>query len=484
MLNLFAGNIRRKLQDSSTVLIAISLALSGLMPIILAAQAGAAQLTSRRVVIASSQPAATGVNWDFEFDIPTGGGTAVQSIVFSFCTTPLGACVLPTGMNVGYATTSAPTGAGDQVFSEATNFTEYTGANAGGCNGQGTAGDNTATTYCVTRTDTDAETAAAKSLVVAGVTNPTIPSGNNVSVYVRIVLYSDTAFATAVHEGTVAASIVNQLNVTGRIQERLVFCVFALDDTSGSSGTVGSADGNMPTDCASNEANDSTNVDLGVIDNLDISYAPVDNNPPTDLGNDRFGAAMVNTNASSGVQVSYYATAATSGTNELRAFRVGGASCDVSGTSLLDQCFISADDSAGETLTAGTERFGMQLACVANSTTTASGIGTTANLGKDGTGTYTSGTGTSGSYNAAYNAGRTTNLDDEVGTDNCENDPAGTVLDDKFAWRDSATAQALISSVTVVDDEMIKFRYAATANATTPTGTYTVASTFIATPTF
>ena len=475
-----SGSIRGATQKYGNILIAISLALSGLMPIILSSQAGAAQLTSRSVTIANSAPSATGVDYVFNFTLPS--TAIVQSMVFEFCTAALSTCTKPTGMNVGYATASAPTGGGDQVFSEATNFTEYTGANAGGCNGQGTAGDNTATTYCVQRTDGDAETAAAKTIKISGIGNPSISSGNNQSVYVRVYLYSGNAFTTLVHEGTVAASIVNQLTVTGRVQERLIFCVFALDNTAGSSATVGSAATNLPTDCAANEANASTSVDLGIVDHLSIADSPVANTPPTSLGNDRFGAAMINTNAGNGVTLSYFASADTTGgaTNELRAFRVPGATCNASGTDVTDLCFISADDSTGEAFTAGTERFGVQIACVLNSTVI--GIGSTSNLGKDGTGTYTAGTGASGSFNSVYDAGRA-NLDDDVNRD-CETDPGGTLLNEEFGWRDSGTAQPLISSVKVVDDELVKLRYAATANATTPTGTYTVSSTYIATPVF
>jgi hypothetical protein len=144
----------------------------------------------------------------------------------------------------------------------------------------------------------------------------------------------------------------------------------------------------------------------------------------------------------------------------------------------LNQCFISADDTAGETFTAGTERFGMQIACVNNAgrqvASSPSAAGTTSNLGSAG-----SGSGTAGTFNAVYS-----NVDNSIADDNvtadCENSDAGQ----KFAWRDSGTAQALISSSTVVDDELVKMRFGATASATTPTGTYTVATTFIATPVF
>ena len=67
--------------------------------------------------------------------------------------------------------------------------------------------------------------------------------------------------------------------------------------------------------------------------------------------------------------MTYYATAATTGTNELRAFRVAGATCNASQPNFTDQCFRSASDNtnAGTTITSGTENFGMQIVCLENS---------------------------------------------------------------------------------------------------------------------
>jgi hypothetical protein len=477
MINMLTGYYRQTLGRYGTLLLALALGLSGFMPILLQGTVEGAQLTSRKVTLATSQPDAAVVTYSFAFT--TVSSTNIQSMSFQFCTTPLSTCTLPGGAGAGKLDVSHVTAApGTWSGSQATAFTEYTGADAGGCT-ESDGGSGVATQYCVTRTETNAEAIGDKTFTITGISNPTIPSGNNLSIYIRMVIYSDTAFATAVHDGTVAASIVNQLNVTGRIQERLVFCVFALDDTAGSSSTVGSAATDLPTDCAANEANASTSVDIGVIDNNGIYKAPVDNSPPTSLGNDRYGAAIINTNASKGVAMTYFATASTAGgSNELNAFRVPGATCDVSGTSLLDQCFISADDSTGETFTAGTERFGLQLMCIQNSTT--STIGTTSNMGKDNTNLYVFDDGSDGSINTVYDAGRTLDFDDN-GTDDCEND----VLTEKYGWHDTdTTAQPLISSFSVVDDEMIKFRFGATAQSTTPTGTYTAASTYIATPTY
>ncbi len=446
---------------------AFVMAFASLVTVVLPSHTSAATLTSRSVVISTSQPSATGATYRFNFTTP--GSTAIQSMSFMFCTQPLGTCTLPTGMNVGYTTASTNA---TQTFSQATAFAEYSGADTGGCTGQ-SAGGSSATTYCVTRTQATAETAAAKSIQIDAVTNPSIPSGNNTSVYVRISTYSDTAFATGVDDGTVAASIVNQLTVSGRVQERLVFCVFALDNAAGSNATAGTAATNYPTDCSASEASASSNVDIGIIDNNAVVQSPVANNPPTSTGNDRFAAAMVNTNASSGVLVSYYASAATSGTNQLRSFRVPGASCDAIASTLTDQCFVSAPVT-GSTITTGSEMFGMQITCIANSAASGHGIsGTTANLGA----VAGSADGTNGSVNGVYNNASGTAVTD---TGNCEVSSGNAT----YAWNDTGTAANLVSSQTVVDDELVKLRFGATASATTPTGSYTVASTFIATPTF
>jgi hypothetical protein len=476
MVNTFTGSLREKAQRSTNALIALALALSGMMPILLTSQASAAQLSNRSVTISTSQAGALATDYTFRFT--PSAATAIQSIVFQFCDAPLGACVKPANMNVGYATTGI---SGTQSgFSQVTAFAEYSGANSNGCSAQGVAGNNTATTYCVTRTQAASDDTAAKTLTVTGITNPTITTGNNTSLYVRVTTYTDAAFLTEADAGTVAAAIIDQLTTTGRVQERLNFCVFALDDADASA-SAGSGNADLPTDCAALSANESTSVDLGVIDNSGIAVSPVDNTPPTAMGNDRIGGAIINTNASNGVVLSYYASLAGSGTDELRAFRVNGVTCNNNGTTLTDQCFISAAN-GGEDFTAGTERFGLQIACIANAAT--SGVGTTSNLGRNSGGVVTSGDGTAGSFNDDYEMDLASSGISDDGTDTCEN--AATTNSDynHFAWNDTGTAVALASSTTVVDDELVKLRYGATAAATTPTGTYSVASTYIATPTF
>ena len=475
MSNLYQLNLKERIERSFLVVIAALFAVATIAPLLFQSFASADTITNRSVTISDSRPAQASVTYDFGFDLATGGGT-IQSIILQFCDTPLGTCTLPgesglttadndTEMDVAAATVGGGTWTGDQ----ATNFTTEVTVDTGSCTDADT-GSQIATMYCVTRIEAGNESAASKTLQVTGVLNPTIQSGNNEEIYVRISLFSDTAFATLVDDGIVAASVTNPLTVNGRVQERLVFCVFALDDTAGSNGgSVGTGNGDYPTNCSANEATASSTVDIGVVDNVSIARSPVDNNPPTANGNDRFGAAMVNTNASNGVQVAYFPVQAGSGTNQLRSFRVTGATCNASATNLTDPCFQSAA-TTGTAYTAGSERFGMNIACIADSGTITAG--TTANLGSGG-----AGVGTGNTHNQNYDGSDNDVVDD--GFDNCE-----TEASTNYAWDDSGTTVNLVAADTVVDDELIKLTFGATAEATTPTGSYTVSTVYIATPTF
>lgn len=423
---------------SSLTLVVAAIVAGGLLPFFGSETASAAQLTSRKVSITSSKGGETGVDWTFTF---SGDATDVEGMIFEFCTTPLGTCTLPTGMDVS-AGTAAP-GAQSNFPNNTTAFAEQA-TTLGDCV---LAGDNTDTMYCVNRTEATSDTLTDATFTIENITNPTLV-GSYVSVYVRISLYDNAGFDSSggagselVHSGAVAASINNQLVVNGRVQERLEFCVGALGDSAATPATCAA----MPT---------AHTVDIGVIDNSTIARSPVDNSG-TNGANDTYGAAMVNTNAVSGVVIAYYAEEDGAGTNQLRAFRVPGATCDADANSTVDQCFVSADAS-GEAFSAGTERFGMQVACID-------------------TDSSTSGTTNLGNVPAGYNA------DGDV-THSADCDSTDT--SNKFAWNSTGTAATIASSATVVDDEMIKIRFGATASATTPTGAYSVTTTFIATPTF
>jgi hypothetical protein len=433
--------IAAALKRSVLIAVAALFSMMSLAQLLSIQQAHAAQLSTRKVTVSTSQASATAVQYDFQFS--WGTASDVEGAIFQFCTTPLGTCTLPTGMDVSndLVTLDAHTG----FPTNGTAFAEVA-ANTGQCNDTGAAA--TVTMYCIDRTEATSATGTNATVDLGAIINPSL-SGAFTTVYVRVSLYDNNGFSnsggagnTKVFDGTVAAGITQQLSVNGRVQERLEFCVAAVDDG-------GATDTTLPVNCAG--APTTTTVDIGVIDNSTIVKSPVDTTT-TNGSNDSYGIAMVNTNASGGVVIQYYPEQA-AGTAELRNFRVPGATCAGAG-SITDQCFNAAL-STGTTFVAGTEDFGLNVPCIDTTQ------GTTSNLG---------------SVPAAYS-----NTDATVTSSaDCENTDAGV----KFAWDNSGTAASLASSTTVVDDEIVKVSFGATAAPTTPTGSYTVVTTYIATPTF
>jgi len=405
----------------------------------------AALLTSRKATISTSAPSATDVEFIFSYTLPNTTSTKA-GIIYEFCTSPLGTCNA-----LGWTLSGATQDSQTAWPNNATNFAKVTGgADVGDCN------FNSAPTteICFSRDETVATgvTGGAVTHTISGINfNSTIQTG-----YIRISIYSDNDFQTAdlLDQGVVAVAVVRQLVTYGRVQERLEFCVAAIDD-----------DDTLPANCAAMPS--TTTIDIGVVDNSSIAYAPVE--PSTTNGaNDAYGLAMINTNAAGGVVLTYFPEVDTNvaggDTHQLRSFRVANADCNATATITTDQCFVSAS-TAGETFTAGTERFGIYIPCIDTSQ------GTTTNLGAAG-----AGTGVSGTYNQAYDGGDA-NLNS---LPDCEAEIGTT----DFAYDDSGTPATLVSSTSVVDDEIVKISFGATASATTPTGLYRVTTTYVATPTF
>ncbi len=401
---------------------------AGILPF-MAGQASAAQLTARSATIDKSKVSSTNVQFAFAYNAPTTTNNQ-QGIMYQFCTTPLGTCTLPAGMAVQAATHVNQTG----FPTNATAFAAHAVSDQGQC----TMATN-AYIMCFSRTQATTG-GGALTHTIAGITAPS----SKQTVYVRITLYSDTAFATPQDTGTVAVAFVDQLLTSGRVQERLDFCVAAITNPAV-----------LPTTVAICSGLGTSTIDIGVIDNSSIVTSPVAITA-TNGANNSYGILMLNTNASGGSVVSYFPELAASGTNQLRDFRVTGATCNAANTTLTDQCFQNAAV-GGTTFVAGTERFGLQIPCIDTTQ------GTTAVLG---------------SVPAAYS-----NTDNNTTSVlNCQDTTIDTGV--KFAWDNSGTAVNLASSAGVVDNEIVKVRYGATASSTTPTGAYTVTTNYIATPTF
>lgn len=193
---------------------------------------------------------------------------------------------------------------------------------------------------------------------------------------------------------------------------------------------VGTDDAASANDCTDISG---TTVDLGVIDSSAVNISPVSSGSG---GNNKNGLAMVRTNAQSGVVIVYFTTLDTSSGK----LKVAGQAC-TDNISLVDRC-INSTTGTQNSIVAGTEEFGMTISSVDTSN------GTTTNITRD---SEYDGDGTAGGG---------------------------------WAWLDTGSTDEIASSSTVVDDEMLVLRFAATASVTTPTGSYTTQANFIATPLF
>ncbi len=435
--SLFAERVRRSARSAFTWVQAAILAGAAMMPF-MAAQVSAAQLTARSVTIDKSKVSATNVQHIFGYTIQT--SAAVQGITYEFCTTPLGTCTLPTGMSVQAASHTSQTG----FPNNGTAFTAHAVSDENSCS----MGTN-AYMMCFERSEATTGTGAATH-TIAGITAPS----SKQTVYVRVTLYSNDTFTTATDSGTVAEAFVDQLITNGRVQERLDFCVAAIDGAAA-----------LPASVSACSALNTHTIDIGVIDNSSVAVSPV-TTTATNGSNNNYGILMVNTNASSGVGVSYFPEAAATGTNQLRNFRVTGATCNASDANATDQCFQPTATTGTTVSAGGGEYFGLQIPCIDNTQGTTNSFDTT------------NGATINGSYN-------NTDADTDSATD-CQLTSAGGSHDQgtKFAWDNTGSAVSLAATTTVVDDEIIKVRFGASAASTTPTGAYTVTTNYIATPTF
>ncbi len=445
-----------RIRAASTWIKASGLAILGIVPLITASLGPvyAAPTLLERELIQTTSQISTSNSLTWKFDTTSIGATNVDHIEIEFCNSPLGA----TGCNV-----SAVNGADNTTIATdnipilpasptATLSGPWTST---GNAASRTAGDTGGTSNQILIDKTTADDTNNKDelqIVIGGFTNDETA---NASYYTRMRLYSDTG-TTLVWEGVFAQSTAKQLTVNARVQERLDFCtgVSAVDDATTSLGA----------DCAAVTANGLGNtIDIGVVDSTLVCISGPSNTCDTD--NTYNGVAMVRTNAFNGVVIDYFAEQ-NAGSGQLK---VAGASCTDNFTTTTDQCFNSADSNSDytnganqQTFTAGTERFGMTIAGV--------NCGSTAGY----TCTFTTG---------AYNLVRDTEYDGNGAN------TFGT--SQGYAWdsRGGTTgvdrlASSAASAVKVVEDEALIMKYAATSGITTPTGQYTVTSTYIATATF
>jgi len=437
-----------------TLLQALVLVGATLVPFIVAQPASAAQLTNRFATVDTATPNAS-TSITFGFRLPS--STAIQSIEIDFCDAPLGTCASTN-------TPTLPASASPTVTINAnwTNATVFAGGSyllgnvaSGGTNNR----------MRLTRTQVAAETQSGvldRTIQITGLTNK---NSVNKSYYPRILLFSDTAYTTLVHDGAVAQSTNTTLTVNARVQEVLVFCIGTTPTDSGTTQIRNTANSADVTTCS---AADGTSVDLGSVDSSHINITPVGS---TQQGDSKLAYAMVQTNAQNGVVIGYRAIQDTSSGK----LKVVGATC--SGVTTTDQCFNS-QGATSAVFASGTENFGMTIAGV-NCTNAGTNYGVTCNSTT--TGNHNLCPKTNYQYSGSYTCGTALTYDTVSGYQ--------LTSTSRYAWVDTGSSITNIAgsdaaTLKVVANEALMLKFAATAQITTPTGLYQAQADFVATPTF
>lgn len=459
--------IKLKQRRLVTLASACVLALSGLLPIVATQTASAAnQLTDRSITISTSKISATSVTYSASFKAASTSnvlGVVIDicqdsPLINTACSTTNGVTATPTTGNITVSKTGAAptsvsmavhansTSTGQLILSDATGFTSVA------------VGDIFTLSFTATNPSGTVSTPGAVG-----------------TFYGRILTYSSTASAAGythlnasavgapVDQGGLAMSTSNQLSTTARVQEQLSFCVGGT--------TVDDATSSIAANCASPftgtaSCGSGTTIDLGVLDNTAVNVSPVS---VANNGNGCNGAAMVQTNAANGVTITYFAEP--NGTFHTGALRVTGATCANPGSSNTDQCFNSSGTQG--VFAKGTENYGVTVGginCASVSSYTCNFSTSTYNMARD----------------TDYDGDGTTNTYD---SDNNRIVAANTT--DGYAWNDSGNSGSPVnlssssaSGTKVVDNEALVLKFAATAGITTPTGQYSVVSTYIATPVY
>ncbi len=423
---------------------------------VLQGSTSAAQITLRSATIDKPNASSTNIQFAFGYTLPAAG--TVLSVTYEFCTTPLGTCTLPTGLNARTSSTQvAQTGTnyGGAAFAPKNDNTD-----SGACLQLTGAGSGNSYA-CYTRA-TGTGGASAVTHTIAGVVGPTV-SG---TVYVRIATFSGAAYTGALDTGTVAVSFNQRLTINARVQESLTFCVgTTVTNAIGANGVTPIVNGAAANVTSCTNA-DGTSVDLGAVTSTATSITPVAASP--NGGDARNAYFMLATNAFNGAVVAYQAVqdGATGGRLKVPTITCSGTSALDAGSGSNDQCFNSSTTQT--VLAAGTEEFGMTIG---------------------GTSCFAVPTAGSGGYTCDYTTG-TVNLRPQTGYIGgtfvaATSGTYGTGTG--FAWQSTGAAITIASTTgttKVVSNEAMILRFGATAATTTPTGSYTALADFIATPTF
>jgi hypothetical protein len=231
------------LNRSGALLTAFILLAVAFLPVVFTAgTAEAAQITSRKIELGSSELGSVSTDANGTAVTAGNGGngaatyhkytftpstTAIGGILFQYCDSPFvgTTCTAPTGLatNAVNAMTGATGFAGTWAVDTSVNATTGWFATNGAC------ASATGRTNCILLTNSTPTAQAASAHFVqfgtsgAWITNPTAVGPNSGTYYVRIVTFSTNTFGTAVDNGTVAFDVNNDIDITAKVQEQLKF---------------------------------------------------------------------------------------------------------------------------------------------------------------------------------------------------------------------------------------------------------------------
>ncbi len=311
-------NISRLAKRLSYITASTVVTLSSLL-VMLPQGASAGQVTSRSIQMSNSSNAGSTATTSYNVKFTTTSTYTGRGLIVEFCSnSPIigdTTCTAPTGFSVGGSPSVT-------MNSAPMNSQTWTAASA-----------NTNRTLVLTQaTGVSFTNATVADFTINNVQNPTSAVG---TFYARIYTYSATAGATgytvadpdvgAVHvdDGGIAMATANQITVTAKVQETLLFCVYTTGAACSGSSVAGMVLGDS----------------FGVLSSTTTNYL-TSTNATTPL-TAKLGLAS---NATTGVTVRAKANATlTSGSNTIDATGTGSGSC-------------TADSAA-----AGTEQFGFRL---------------------------------------------------------------------------------------------------------------------------
>ena len=424
-------------------LLVLSLAI---VPLLIPSKTGAAgQISNRSLSISSGVPGATGVSYSWTFTINS--TTPINGLKFIACDTAVGTYGREASSTCasGAAPVNLSFSSGPAAFVSQTGFAD---------NGNSFVRDGTGAAYCTPSANVlcasrsgavTAETATSRTITFNAIRNP---NTTNSTFFVGIYTYNATSSSTALDSGTTASAVVQTLTTNAAVAEILNFCVgsTSVDDAISDPTPSGNHDCSVISGTA---------VDLGTLDTSQVSITPVSTNC-TAADCNLNGIAMLRTNAVNGATISYDAIQQ-SGANHQGTLRISGATCNTPGNNNIDQC-INAAGATQASFTAGAEEFGMTIAGV--------------------------NCGSTSSYTCAYLSG-TNNLKQSAQyIGDASSTAYGASASKGFAWDETGTSQQIASSTTVVDDEALILKFAATPSITTPFGAYTAQSDYIAVATY